>query len=100
MNKGKVLLKSYKNEKDVVEYKYSVEQNNGSTSVEQDLVITGKKELFEQKWSAELSLSDFPEQNTPENAALKMAEWLERLAKAIRNGKYIDIEEAEFTDLK
>jgi len=99
MNKGKVELHKYTKGKDAQVFEYMIEQNNGSTSVDQLLTISSVDGLFNPKWVAKLALDDFPPQETPKNAALKMADWLERLAAAIRAGEYQSLPRAEFKDL-
>lgn len=67
---------------------FSVEHNNGETSVEQKLTIEGNTRFMHPKYTATIELDDFPEQSTPQGAADKLADWLERLAAAIRTGDF------------
>ena len=99
MNKGKVELTKYTKGKDAQVFEYSIEHNNGSTSVEQLLTISSVDGLIHSDWVAEIVFDDFPPQKTPEDAALKMADWLERLAAAMRAGEYQSLPRAEFKDL-
>lgn len=99
MNKGKVELVKFDKSDDYSEFIYSIEQNNGKTSVEQKLTISSVNGLFKPKWTAHLELKDFPPQDTPESASLKMADWLERLAATMRKGSYLDLPHTEFRDL-
>ena len=100
MNKGRVELTKYIKDKDGQAFEYMVEQNNGKTSVEQRMTIFSVDGLFDPRWCAQIETDDFPAQETPTNAANKLADWLERLASAIRAGDYIDIERAEFKDIE
>jgi len=100
MNKGKVELKEFTNSKDSQAFWYSVEHNNGATSVEQSLKISSIDGVFNPTWVASLALDDFPPQDTPLEAAHKMADWLERLASAIRVGDYLTVQRAEFKDIE
>ena len=99
MNKGKVELIRYIKEKDNQTFEYLVEQNNGKTSVEQKMKISSIDGLFDPRWVASIELEDFPAQETTTNAANKLADWLERLAGAIRTGDYMNIERPEFKDI-
>lgn len=99
MNKGKVELTSFKKTNDAFVFEYSVEQNNGKTSVEQSLTIRSSDGLFQPDWIAEITLDDFPPQKAPHEAAIKLADWMERLAAAIRSGDYMPLQHAEFKDL-
>lgn len=99
MNKGKVELVRFESTKDNAFYEYTVEHNNGSTSVKQVLTINSVDGLFRSKWEAVIELDDFPPQETPEAAAHKLADWLERLASAIRIGEYSNTTKANFKDL-
>ena len=100
MNKGKVELVSFESDSEFCSYVYSVEQNNGSTSVEQNLTIAGTEGLRDYNWTASIALDDFPPQPTPEAAALKLADWLERLAGALRTGEYENFKRASFKDIE
>ena len=99
MNKGKVELIKYNKVKEAQFFEYSVEQNNGSTSVEQSLIISSVEGLLDPNWIAEIKLDEFPPQNTPEAAAHKLADWLERLSDTIRSGEYQSFPKAAFKDL-
>ena len=99
MNKGKVELISYIKEKDNQTFEYLVEQNNGKTSVEQKMKISSVDGLFDPRWVASIEFDDFPAQETTTNAVNKLADWLERLAGAIRTGEYMNIERPGFNDI-
>ena len=94
MNKGRSILTYYTFSDSSVCAEYSVEQNNGSTSVEQKMTLTCDNvdvlstHFNGQLWNAEIAFDDFPAQKTPEAAAHKLADWLERLAAGIRAGEY------------
>lgn len=102
MNKGKVVLEKFLRGSDGKPslYEYSVEHNNGSTSIEQTMTLTASSGLLKTSWLASVALDDFPPQETPQKAAEKLADWLERLASAIRCGHFIDIQESQFIDIK
>lgn len=99
VNKGKVELVNFARSEESCEFRYSVEQNNGSTSVEQALRIVSSDGLFAPTWIADLTFSDFPPQQTPGAAAIKLADWMDRLASAIRSGEYLELPPSEFKDL-
>jgi len=100
MNKGKVELKTFNNDSDTKTFQYLVEHNNGKTTVEQLLTISSESNLFNDKWNATIKLDDFPCQETPQLAAEKLADWLERLSQAIRSGEYHYFKQEEFKDIK
>ena len=102
MNKGRALLTYYtfNPEDNVVVAEYSIEQNNGTTSVEQKMQIEGQVGFITENWTATIALDDFPPQKTPEAAAHKLADWLERLAAGIRAGEYtLPSHSPEYKDL-
>lgn len=90
MNKGRALLTYYtfNPEDNVVVAEYSIEQNNGQTSVEQKMTLEGQVGFISEQWTATIALDDFPPFKTPAGAAHKLADWLERLAAGIRAGEY------------
>ena len=88
MDKVKVELINYKKDGTQMVYDYSVEHNNGQTSLEQTLSIKSVPGLFVDSWVASVEMGDFPSQNSPLEAALKLTDWLERLSIAIKNGTY------------
>lgn len=96
---GKVELTGFSKQGDERTFVYSVEHNNGQTSVEQKMTITSKEGLIEPNWSASIELSDFPPQKTPEEAAHKLADWMERLAAAIRVGDIQSYTRAKFKEI-
>lgn len=99
MNQGKVELTRFDNDGETCVFKYKVEHNNGNTNLEQSLTIKSEFGSFNPKWVAELELEGFVPQETPADAAMKLAEWLERMAAAIKSGEYINVEVAEYKDL-
>ena len=101
INKAKVTLMSFVHATETGsrhEFSYSVEHNNGTTSLEQTLVIQGLDHLFSPRWVASIKFDEFPPQQSPELAALKLAEWMERLAAAIRSGKFAEYIDSNFLD--
>lgn len=103
MNKCRALLTYYtfNQEDDVVVAEYSIEQNNGNTSVEQKMILEGRVEFMTERWTATITLDDFPVFNTPVEAAHKLADWLERLSAGIRAGEYeLPSKSTEFKDLQ
>ena len=88
MNRVKVDLISYKKEGSQMVYDYNVEHDNEQTSLEKTLSIKSVPGLFVNSWVASVEMGDFPSQNSPLEAALKLADWLERLSIAIKNGTY------------
>ena len=75
---------------------FQVMHSNGVTTLEQKLYI--EKQFG--KWTASIAFDDFPEQESGEDAALKLAEWMDRLAKAIRVGDLtIPNPQTRFTDI-
>lgn len=66
---------------------YMVQHNNGETTLEQELHLSRTYH----GWIAEIKMDDMPHQETVTAAAWKTAEWLERLAKAIKSGTYDQI---------
>lgn len=108
MNKGRALLTNYTfNPKEGTVYaEFDIEQNNGKTSVEQKMILECENidalstQFNGQMWKAEILLDDFPPQKTPQAAAEKLADWLERLADGIRAGEYsLPTHSIEFKDM-
>lgn len=99
--KGKVgLIKFETTETNKVRFEYSVEHNNGQTSVEQKLSLTGETG-FKQRWFANIELDQFPAQSTPKEAALKLADWLIRLGTTIQaSDSIIEFSEPQWFDIK
>lgn len=96
---GKVELVGFCKQDGVNTYTYSVEHNNGETSVEQKMTITSQDGLFDPKWTATIEMLDFPLLDTPEQAAHKLADWMERLAAAIRVGDVQPYSRAKFKEI-
>lgn len=91
----KVVLKSVKKDlKGVVpanmgaEVVYNVSHNDLKVTVEQDLILRRDPE----GWAAEMPMDGFPKQVSAKDAALKLAEWMEKMAEAIRSGEYENID--------
>lgn len=101
-NKGKVSLERFERGKDGNPhiYVYKVEQNNGTTSVDQQLIIKASGSSIKAGWSASIVFDDFPAQSSGKDAALKLADWMERLAAAIRCGEYPELHSDEFKDIE
>lgn len=100
MNRGKVELKKFISEKTVEEYEYLIAHDNGSTTLELELVIQRQKNTGSPNWKSKINLSDIPAQETQRESAIKLAEWLERMAKTIRSGNYIEVSESSFKEIK
>lgn len=102
MEKGKVELLSYshtvKGEDDTFEY--SVHHTDGETTLEQKVTISATDGLLGPAWNASIELGEFPPQQTPYDAAMKLADWLDRMSKAIRVGKYQPYTLASYQDIK
>ena len=106
MNKGRSILTYYTFNDSAVCAEYSVEHNNGTTTVEQKMSLTYDNvnalstHYNGQVWNAEIAFDGFPAQKTPEAAAHKLADWLERLAGAIRCGDYtLPSQDKQFIDI-
>lgn len=81
---AKCKIQSYQDTDGEIEMIFDVAHNNGTTTVSELLTITGHKD----KWVASIDIGGTSEQSTPEDAALKIAEWMDRLAKSIRYGEF------------
>lgn len=66
---------------------FIVQHNNGKTTLEQDLHLSRTYH----GWKAEIKMDGMPHSKTCTAAAWKTAEWLERLAKAIKSSAYDQI---------
>lgn len=62
------------------EARYYVKHSNQQTVLEQSLAIS--RDAFG-NYDACIVITDFPAQKTPEEAALKLADWLKRLGESI-----------------
>ena len=102
MNKVKVQLVKYlsdtENSNQV--FIYNVEHNNGVTSVDQNMTLSSNDLGMQPTWNASICLDKFPDQKTPEDAALKLADWLERLSIGIRNGDYLPPVRSKYKDVE
>lgn len=61
---------------------YFIQHNNRRTTLEQELTI--KSDEYGE-FTASVDMSDFPKLLTEREAALKMADWMQRLSIAIEN---------------
>lgn len=98
-SKGKVELIQFKKTEDEASYKYNVEHNNGSTSVDQIMTISSTDLGMIYGWKASIAMDEFPNMGSPELAAEKLADWMLRLSQAIRSGDYVNYQRSEFKDL-
>lgn len=80
-------------------YLYAVAHSNGKTTVEQKLTIRNTNRSIDSSWIASFSLEDIPPQSSPEKAVEKLADWMERLAAAMRSGEYQQYSGDNFRDL-
>lgn len=90
-NVGRAVLINYSNviEDGSILVEYSVEHNNGSTSVEQKMMLESFNSYGSKpQWKARIAFDSFPIQDTAYDAAHKLADWMDRLADAIRCGNY------------
>lgn len=92
-NTTKVLLKTLTSEKSLfnsdgkIEARFIIGHCNGATTVEQELVL----ESGGFGWLAQMSMNDFPRQKSVTAAAWKLADWMERMAAAIREHEFDQI---------
>ena len=63
-----------------VEVIYVVGHSDKNSTVDQDLILTNDGS----GWVAQMPMLEFPEQSTATKAAHKLADWMERLSKAIK----------------
>lgn len=88
-----IILKSLTSDKGLrdstgkVEAIFTVGHDNSKATVDQDLILTNSGA----GWTAQMPILDFPEQKTATEAAHKLAEWMEKLAAAIRAGNFNEI---------
>jgi len=87
---SKCKLIKYECDQNGARYEYQLTHDNAQTTLEQKMIISGKNG----DWAAEVELKEFPAQTNPVQAGEKLAEWLERLAKTIRSGAIVDLDEA------
>ena len=80
-----VKLKSVESGHGQVKMSYSSFSNNGTTTLEQTMEVerNGYGE-----WIAKMKMDDFPPQKNASGAVLNLADWMERMSKAIRTGIY------------
>lgn len=89
-----VELVSYVKERSTGSYeaRYYVKHSNQQTVLEHGMVIN--RDGFGNH-QASIIITDFPGQKTPEEAALKLADWLKRLSESIEaNFKKPDVDDA------
>lgn len=97
MSRAKVELVEYNRvDDDSQRYEYIVSHDNGSTTVSQRMVL----DQFSRGWKASMDMDDIPEMQSHRLAALKLADWLQRMAAAIKSGDYQEVDTAEFKELK
>jgi hypothetical protein len=65
--------------------KYNISHNNGLSTVDQDLILTRH---IDGTWSANILFDNFPTQDTPQDATNKLAEWMDKLRKALINNNF------------
>lgn len=65
----------------VIEVVYLVGSNNGKSTLTQPLTLHWDNN----GWTASMPMHDFPPQKTVTAAAWKLADWMERMAKAIKS---------------
>lgn len=70
-----------------VEVRFVIGHNNGTTTVEQELLLINDGS----GWMAQMIMDDFPRQKTITAAAWKLADWMERLAIAIKDNTFDQI---------
>lgn len=81
-------LKSIEINNDTIQCIWTISHNNYDTTLEQDLKLI-KTPLG---WKAYCTIDQFPDGiETPNEAALKLAEWFSRLSIAINNNKFESI---------
>lgn len=79
------LIEFKKNRNQMTErYVYFVMHGNGKTNLDQELVIE-RDRRGHGKWEASMVMKEFPGQDSKEEAALKLADWMERMAMAIKS---------------
>nr|WP_241488162.1 hypothetical protein [Shigella boydii] len=62
---------------------YYVQHRNKRSVLDQELIITG--DLAFRTYKASMEMKDFPKCGSEREAALKLAEWMQRMAAAIEN---------------
>lgn len=91
--KTKVVLKSLTSDRGLydstgkVEAVFTVGHDNSTHTVTQDLILTNSGS----GWSAQMPMLDFREQKTITAAAYKLADWMEKMAVAIRENTFDSI---------
>lgn len=86
VNRGNELDQLMKKRGDVKAV-YIIKHDNGTTTLEQELHLHRSYH----GWKAEIKMDDMTHSKTVTAAAWKTADWLERLAKAIKSGTYDQI---------
>ena len=78
-------LISFKKDREemLTESVYYVQHRNKRSVLYQELVITG--DLAFRTYKASMEMKDFPKCGSEREAALKLAEWMQRMAAAIEN---------------
>lgn len=92
-NNSKILLKKIELDRDEskvssIRQECTLSHDNGKTTLQQDVVFTKKPE----GWVAELHLKKFPEQQTMNEAADRLGDWLIRLGETLKENNPENIE--------
>lgn len=89
-----VVLKNLKNQRGLyengghVELEYLIGHNDGKVTVDNQVNIFCDDGV---NWKSELVLDETPKCDTPNDAAIKLAEWLEKAAKCLRSHNFNEI---------
>ena len=82
--KSLISERKYRDIRGKVEARYAVVFDNSETTLEQELVLTHDGD----GWVASMNMDDFPAQRTVTASAWKLAEWMEKMAKAIKDNTF------------
>lgn len=83
----RVIIKSLKSDKGRldsqgnVEVIFKVSSNDTRITLEQELILTKSQD----GWTAKMPMDKFPPQETATDSALKLADWMEKMAAAIKD---------------
>jgi hypothetical protein len=89
----RVAIKSLVSEKGLyfesgkVEVRFVIGHDNGRTTLEQELILTNDGS----GWMAQMVMNDFPREKTITASAWKLADWMERMAIAIKDNTFDQI---------
>lgn len=70
------------------EVEYFVAHTDRSTTIDQSLLLSHGPE----GWVASMAMDDFPPQHSAQEAAIKLATWMEKMAEAIKGGDFTKID--------